>query len=122
MEETQLEKLNDIKKQLVDVAWIHVIVQIYEGILFTQLVQLSPESEGESIILTGVWVKAIGYIVEAIAVSNQINDTPDRLYWLNLAVTGDSIQTIGASLETAGGLQVISEEVNSPTTPSEFVI
>jgi SNF family Na+-dependent transporter len=67
---------------------------------------------GEHQILTGVWIRTIGQILEAISVSSQIRETDKRqlLKEQKIAIAGDLLVSLGSAFEVIGGLQVIEEE------------
>lgn len=85
---------------------------IAEAILLTKLYSLNGDSEGEKKILTGIWVQTIGQLLEATAVTNQINNTNEFsiLSSQKIAVTGDIVQSIGSALQALGGEELLLQD------------
>lgn len=116
-QDDKARKVRELESQIIDIVWIQVVAQIYEGILLTKLYNLNSESEGERTAVTGVWIQAIGSILEAISISKQVNEDKANITWKKLAVTGDSIQSFGSALEAFGGIKIIEEELTPYPVP-----
>ncbi|EKN66926.1 hypothetical protein BABA_13597 [Neobacillus bataviensis LMG 21833] len=97
---------------------MQVLGQIIELKGLSELFHLEEDSNkiGEQQILTGVWTRTIGQILEAISVTKQLGETD--LVKLNqeqkIAITGDLLVSIGAAIEVIGGINVLEEETVTP--------
>ncbi|NMD71245.1 hypothetical protein HHO41_13140 [Bacillus sp. DNRA2] len=108
------KKILELEKEVELGLWIQVIGQIIEikGLSGLLHIEEDTNSIGEQQILTGVLIKTIGQILEAISVSSQIGeiDIVKRLQEQKLAITGDFLVSIGSAYEVVGGLHVLQEE------------
>ncbi|OCA84161.1 hypothetical protein A8F94_15680 [Bacillus sp. FJAT-27225] len=99
--------------------WVQVVGQLIELKGLSGLLQLEKDVNltGEQQILTGVSIRTIGQLLEAISVTKQIYET-DILRLLQeqkIAIAGDILAAIGSALEAGGGLQVLNEESSGTT-------
>jgi hypothetical protein len=108
------KKILELKKEVELGLWIQVIGQIIEIKGLSGLLYLEEDATatGEQQILTGVLIKTIGQLLEAISVSSQIRETDliKLLQEQKLAITGDLLVSIGSAYEVAGGIHVLQEE------------
>lgn len=121
--ETENQKENNelilkLEQQIAVAQWIQTTAILAEAILFTRLYSFKEESNGESKVLTGIWIQTIGQLLEATGVTKQLNTT-NKFTIHNaqkMAITGDLIQSIGAAIEAIGGEELLLED------GTEFII
>ena len=109
------KKILELEKEVELGLWIQVMGQIIEikGLSGLLHIEEDANSTGEQQILTGVLIKTIGQILEAISVSSQIGETDiiKLLQEQKLAITGDLLVSIGSAYEVVGGIHVLQEEI-----------
>ncbi|WP_079504478.1 hypothetical protein [Mesobacillus jeotgali] len=111
------ELIAQIEKQISISLYIQAAAQITEAILLSRLYALKEETDGESEIVTGVWLQSIGQTIEAIAVSKELSaiNQEDLITLEKIIVSSDFIQSFGAAIEGIGGLKVLRQ------TPLPFI-
>ncbi|MBT2692831.1 hypothetical protein [Bacillus sp. ISL-55] len=111
------EMIAQIEKQISVSLFVQAAAQITEAILLSRLYALRDETEGESEIITGVWVQSIGQTIEALAVSKELStfNQQELRELQKIIVSSDFLQSIGAAIEGAGGIKVLKE------TPESFI-
>jgi len=120
----QKEKIKEMRtkleKQVAVGIWLQFIGHFIEVLGLYELLQLNEDliSEGDVQIASGSFIGTIGHLLEAIAVSSQIftNDKNQKLNEQKLAVTGDSLVSLGAAIEVSGGLEILKEEETGHST------
>lgn len=106
-------KIKELQLQIAANLWFQSFAQLIEAAAVTKLFYLDEQAPGGEEIVQGVWVQAIGQIIESIGVSEQLlsEDGPLHLRGMRTATTGDWLQSIGAAVEAAGGERVLRDAI-----------
>jgi hypothetical protein len=109
------ELIAQIEKQISISLCIQAAAQITEAVLLSRLYALKDDKDGESEIVAGVWIQSIGQTIEALAVSKELSTfNQDELRELQkIIISSDLIQSIGAAIEGAGGIKVLTKTTES---------
>ncbi|MCM3125189.1 MULTISPECIES: hypothetical protein [unclassified Mesobacillus] len=109
------ELIAQIEKQISISLCIQAAAQITEAVLLSRLYALKDDKDGESEIIAGVWIQSIGQTIEALAVSKELTTfNQDELRELQkIIISSDFIQSIGAAIEGAGGIKVLTKTTES---------
>ncbi|WP_018662817.1 hypothetical protein [Heyndrickxia acidiproducens] len=112
-EEKNEELIIKLKKQVAVGVWLQFTGHLIELLGLYELLQLNGEiSEGDIQIVSGSLIGTIGDLVEAIAVTSQIltKDKERLIDEQKLAITGDSLVSLGSAFEAIGGMKVLEKE------------
>ncbi|MBM7694641.1 hypothetical protein JOC77_004116 [Peribacillus deserti] len=111
---------DELEKKVVLGLWLQLVGSVIEAIALSDLLKISkdPDNPGENQVVAGVWIQTIGQILETISVTNQIfiTDKQELINQQKVAITADILNSLGAAIEAAGGIKVVTEEEQDTVT------